>query len=739
MPLKYDLALREAYSKLVTNPDIYNLPLEQGVNIIVKECARILKVSFAGVWLFSDDQSSLVCFTSYDVSSGQYSQGDKLAASDFPVYFDALLKYKTLDVDDTFNDPRTKELVEPYLVPHDVKSLLDSSILHNGKVRGVLCMEMVGEVKQWTDAEEEFASFLSEIVAKLLILSELTRSEARHKAMFEGASEGICIFANGYFVDANPAANRLFGATSTSLIGKSAKDISPEYQNDGELSSVKAERYFSLCMEQGTLSFEWQCIRLDGTVFDAEVTLNKIHVTGDETLFALIRDITERKQIERQARLAMDALEYRVAHDSLTGLRNVDNLHIYLAELISDIQDSGEKSEVAFVLFDLKRFKEINDTLGHHTGDKVLKLFSEKISKPIAQSGGELFRVGGDEFVVVFTTEHSSVDFEELELAMQTCLKTTISIDEVTIELSANFGMSKFPANGQDSYELMRCADVAMYHAKHNDGTSCWYDQANDVNDKRRLAMMVELGTAIREDQFILHYQPKIDIKTGKVNGCEALIRWQHPKHGLVFPGEFLPIAEMSDFIHPLSDLVLKHAVLQIKDFLKNGYAIPIAVNISARNLVDSHLVDAIESLLGRYNIEPYLLEIEITESALITHPQRALDNLKKLDRLGISIAIDDFGTGYSSLSYLTKLPLDTLKIDRSFVNEMLSSEFDSMIVASTISLAHNLSLKVVAEGVEDLATMDALAAMHCDQAQGYHIAKPLPVETFKSWLQERR
>ena len=322
-----------------------------------------------------------------------------------------------------------------------------------------------------------------------------------------------------------------------------------------------------------------------------------------------------------------------------------------------------------------------------------------------------------------------------IESILHKSLKTSIILDDISIEMGASIGIALYPENGVDSHELLRCADVAMYQAKNNGGVSAWYDSQNDLNNKRRLAMIVELGNGICENQLTLHFQPRIQIKTGEVTGCEALVRWQHPKHGLVPPDEFLPLAEMSELIHPLSEWVLVNVIKQIKQLTDRGHQVPVAMNISARNLSDSQLVDKLKNLLVTENIAPQLLEIEITESALINHPQRAVESLEKLDKLGVNIAIDDFGTGYSSLSYLKKLPLNTLKIDRSFVMDMLTDESDSVIVDSTINLAHNFSLTVVAEGVEDQATLDELAAKNCDQAQGYFIARPMPAEAFNIWL----
>jgi len=277
-----------------------------------------------------------------------------------------------------------------------------------------------------------------------------------------------------------------------------------------------------------------------------------------------------------------------------------------------------------------------------------------------------------------------------------------------------------------------------MYHGKKHDGASPWFASEHDLRDTGRLNMLGELRRAIRNDELVLHYQPRINIKTGEVTGCEALVRWEHPELGLLPPAAFVPMAETSELIHPLTACVVDQAFDQIQHMLMLGNPVQVAVNLSARNLPDNKLFDQIEKRLAEQGIAPELFEVEITESALISNPQRSLQNLHRLKELGVSIAIDDFGTGYSSMSMLKELPLDTLKIDRSFVNDMLNNKPDRVLVASTVSLAHNFSATVVAEGVEDQETLDALAALDCEQAQGYFIARPMPAEAFEMWLFER-
>ena len=724
-----------AYLALLKDNRVYDSSLEESAAIIAKHCAQALSVSRASVWVPQHDASVLQCLSLYNLDHDIYESGAILTEEAFPRYFAALNNERVIDAVNAFDDPRTNELTDSYLIPLDIHSLLDATLRHQGKVRGILCLEMKRQQRNWSKEELMFVASVADLLSQRMIIDDLVLSENKYKGLYENTSEGIVLFRNDRIVDVNPAACRMFRGSKEELMGKTPADLSTKFQHDGHLSETRGKFHIAECLRRNPENFEWIHKRLDGTEFYADLTLNSVVLAGKTTLFALIRDITDKKEAEVRALIANEKLVFRAAHDSLTGLMNREQLHTHVTRIIDNDSGKNTTSKIALLLLDLNRFKEVNDTLGHATGDKVLVKLAHILNQTVSATGGSLFRLGGDEFVAVFDSDNCTEALEDLESILHDSLKTCIDLNDISIELGASIGIALYPQNGNDSHELLRCADVAMYHAKNNNSASSWYDSQNDLNNKRRLAMIVELGTGISDDQLTLHFQPRIHLKTGKITGCEALLRWNHPKHGMVPPGEFLPLAEMSDLIHPLTEWVAGNVVAQLKELHKKGHHIPIAMNISARNLTDSQLIDKLENLIVTENIDPQLLEIEITESALINHPQRAVENLDKLDRLGIQIAIDDFGTGYSSLSYLKKLPLNTLKIDRSFVKDMLTDESDSVIVDSTIDLAHNFSLTVVAEGVEDQATFDALAAKNCDQAQGFFIAKPMPPADFVTWL----
>jgi diguanylate cyclase (GGDEF)-like protein/PAS domain S-box-containing protein len=422
-------------------------------------------------------------------------------------------------------------------------------------------------------------------------------------------------------------------------------------------------------------------------------------------------------------------------HDSLTGLSNRLHLHQTLEPSLQPSKGSEKYS--ALLLIDLDRFKEINDTLGHHVGDLVLQQIGPRISKEFASKNLFLARLGGDEFTI-FLPDTSSSEVDAFVHQLRETLRTPYHIDDMILELDASIGVACYPKDGEDSHSLLRSADVAMYEAKRRGCGYLIYDLSMDQHSPERLIIMAELSGAIREGQLQLHYQPKINLVDNSVSGFEALVRWQHPTMGLLYPDKFIPMAEVGEAIHFLTVDVLEQALKQQQVWLQQGQNYTVAINLSARNLIDKRFFQSLQILLKKYQSPADMLELEITETALMQDPEGAVDLLKKIASLGVKLSIDDFGTGYSSLSYLHRLSIDALKIDFVFVRDMLQNEQDEIIVRSTISLAHNLKLKVVAEGVEDEATLLRLKDMGCDLAQGYHIKKPTDWQNLMPWLEGR-
>jgi diguanylate cyclase (GGDEF)-like protein/PAS domain S-box-containing protein len=424
----------------------------------------------------------------------------------------------------------------------------------------------------------------------------------------------------------------------------------------------------------------------------------------------------------------VDGLEYLAHHDSLTGLPNRMYLHREFAALLG-ARAPGATSTAALLLLDLDRFKEINDTLGHHIGDLLLQQIGPRLKPVLGAEPGVLCRLGGDEFALLLPDVGDVELARELAQRMLGALREPFLIDAMQLLMDASMGIAMHPVDGRDSHAMLRSADVAMYEAKRKGGGIALYDRSLDQNSPERLGLIADLNQAIRDRQLTLHYQPKLDLRTGRNAGFEALLRWQHPRLGLLTPDAFLQLAELSETIHPLTDLVLELATAQLREWREAGIDSSIAVNLSARNLIDDRCLLTISSLMREYGLEPGALEVEITETALMHDPAQAAERLDRIAALGVKISIDDYGTGYSSLGYLHRLPINALKIDRLFVTDMRNGVHDAIIVRSTIALAHGLGLIVVAEGVEDAETQEMLAGMGCDQIQGFHLSVPLPPE----------
>ena len=437
------------------------------------------------------------------------------------------------------------------------------------------------------------------------------------------------------------------------------------------------------------------------------------------------KDITARKRYE-------DRLEYQSTHDALTKLPNRVKLY---REIDHWIQHREDDHLCALMLIDLDRFKEINDTLGHQVGDRLLQLIGPRLETEMSEMPGMIARLGGDEFAIFLPRIRNQRQAIVFGHRVLDALRQEFDVEGFCTEISASIGISLCPTQAQDVSTMMRYADVAMYRAKTEMSGLSLYNAEYDPHSPKRLALMGELGRAIREDQLCLYFQPKVSLESNGFYGFEALLRWNHPELGFVPPGEFIPIVEMTSLIHLMTAWVLEKSIEQCRLWHDQGLAVTVAVNLSARNLLDENMPKQIMRLLQQYQLPPKYLELEITESSIMTDPHRAMRVLDQLHDLGVLLAIDDFGTGYSSLAYLKRLPVQTLKIDYSFVRNMLEDKQDEVIVNSTIHLAHNLGLRVVAEGVENEELLRRLDMMGCDDAQGYHIGRPMPADKVDEWV----
>jgi diguanylate cyclase (GGDEF)-like protein len=437
--------------------------------------------------------------------------------------------------------------------------------------------------------------------------------------------------------------------------------------------------------------------------------------------------------VQRAGRQATIA-ERLALHDALTGLPNRVLFRTRTQEAISM---PGRATGVAVMLLDLDRFKEINDTLGHHYGDEVLRQVGSRLSALLGEDD-TVARLGGDEFAILLRCVETPAAGVAVAAAVRRAIAKPFDVAGVRLELGASVGIASFPEHGQDVDVLMQRADVAMYQAKEGRTGVERYVPELDGNSVQRLALAGDLRSALDREEFILHYQPKLDLRTGTVTGAEVLLRWAHPVHGLLPPDEFIPLAEHTGLIVPLTHYVLDHALRQVGAWRADGIDIGVAVNLSARTLIERDLPDQIEAMCRRWDVPTNRLVLEITESMVVADPARALPILARLHELGVEISVDDFGTGYSSMEYLKRLPVREIKIDRSFVTPLATDARDAAIVRCTIDLARSLGLRVVAEGVETSDVCARLTSMGCDEGQGYWFSRALPAPQFTAWLVER-
>ena len=429
------------------------------------------------------------------------------------------------------------------------------------------------------------------------------------------------------------------------------------------------------------------------------------------------------------------AKEHQSLHDALTGLPNRE---LFRDRIDQTVRTSRRTGEIAVVMImDLDHFKEINDTLGHHMGDLLLQEVSSRLRTALRDSD-TVARLGGDEFGVLLPVVKHPEDAAAVAQQLLAHLREPFVLDGMRLEIDASIGIALYPTHGEDNETLQQRADIAMYSAKQAGRGYALFEPELDRHSPRRLALAGGLRSAINEGQIRLYYQPKADLRTGRIMGVEALARWDHPEFGIVGPNEFVPIAEQTGLITPLTSFVLDEAIKQVRDWKESGLELSVAVNLSARSFLDTQLAVEIPRLLNRWGVEAELLELEITESMLMTDPARAEATLTRLRQIGLTLSVDDFGTGYSSLANLKRLPVDVIKIDKSFVMEMAVDASDAAIVRSTIELAHNLGLRVVAEGVESEDAWRHLEALGCDFAQGYYLSRPLPVDAVTRLIRER-
>lgn len=571
-------------------------------------------------------------------------------------------------------------------------------------------------------------------VAEIVARQAQTEAIARFRTLFDGASIGIVrLDALGLAVEVNPALGEMLGMDAMRMIGSRFVDLLVEEDREA-VSSLVGEM---LASGGAPFSLDARAMRGEGRPFWVHLrAVAELGADGTPSgVMAMIEDISERKRAEEELVEQCHLNEHQALHDPLTGLPNRLLFGERIGQAIRQAQRNGKALAVA--IMDLDRFKEVNDSLGHMAGDQLLRAVAERVAASVRASD-TVARLGGDEFgLLVPDLADESALLRVIE-RIRSSLERPVYVQSLPVAVEASIGIAIFPDNGADPAILIQRADVAMYESKRSTAEFSFYDERSHELDLGRLTLVAELRRALADRELTLYYQPKAALATGQISSVEALLRWQHPERGLVYPDAFIPIAQETGLIGPLSLYVIEEALRQGRLWLEQGLELMIAVNLSTRNLLDSEFPRRVAELLERSGMSASSLELEVTESAMLANPTRAKMVMSELSELGIRLSIDDFGTGFSSLAYLRQLPVDEIKIDRSFVLGMSNGGDDDAIVRSTIDLGRNLGLDVVAEGVETQADWNRLRTLGCQIAQGYYLSRPVPPAELSSWLRAR-
>lgn len=563
------------------------------------------------------------------------------------------------------------------------------------------------------------------LYAKLLTSRRERRdTEERYRSVISQASDIILLvdIDSRRLIETNLAFQRLLGYSPDATTRLTLYDIMEDDRSgvDWYVNRLLAEKVCFL----GAHRIRGE----DGASVEVDLNANLVCYGEQQVICMVIRDISERKRFEGE-------LIHMAHHDALTGLPNRTLFFDRLRQGLYKRERSGKM--LAVVYLDLDRFKIINDTLGHHTGDQLLREVATRLRRVIRKAD-TISRLGGDEFTIIVDEIATSADALLVADKILDIFSAAFRLEGHEMFVTASMGVTLYPNDGDTAEKLLKNADTAMYHAKEEGRNSYrFFSEEMNLRVSERLSMETGLRHALARDEFLLHYQPRVNTATGRIVGVEALIRWRHPEKGLILPDAFIPLAEETGLIVPIGEWVLRSACAQASAWRQAGFAqLTISVNISCRQFIQDNLTASIRCILRESALEPSCLELEITESLIMINPEKAVRLLNELKEMGISIAIDDFGTGYSSLSLLKRLPADILKVDKSFIAGIPGNTSDQTLVTTIINMGHNLGLGLVAEGVENEAQLHFLEERGCREVQGYFFSKPLPAESLQRLLE---
>ncbi len=688
--------------------------LQEAAKLITRSACEIYEIDSASLWNL--DGQRLLPVSAYHRASQEYRLPEIIDASGFPDYLEALHTSRAIDAHNAMHDPRTREMAES-LRPRDVNAMLDASIRVDGQVVGVLCLEQTGVTRAWQSDEIAFAGELADQFAQVINNhNRRTATSALHlfqRAVEQSANAFLLVNCDGVVEYVNPSFTAITQYSTEEVHGYRLSEL-PALEN---LSDLLFDAPSSLA-KSNSWQGEFKSRRKNLEPYWGQLSISKVYGDNRELThyIGIYEDIT-------QTKLAQQRIERLAYTDNLTNLGNRPAFIRNLDERFARNSDSP----TCLLLVDIDNFKRINDSLGHQTGDKLLISLARRLRNSLSPSGS-LARFASNEFAVLLDDASLHVGQQMASQLLMT-LDKPMFVDNQLISVTASVGVACAPLHGSDPQTLMRNAGLALHKAKANGKHQVQvFTEALNAEASYKLFVENNLRRALTQNELDVFYQPKLCLRTGRLLGMEALLRWNHPEKGMIRPDQFISVAEETGLIIPIGKWIARQACRMSIELSAAGLGnLQVAINLSPKQFSDPDLVSSIANILKEEQLPAHLLELELTEGLLLEATEDTHLQLDQLKRLGLTLAMDDFGTGYSSLSYLKKFPIDIIKIDRSFIHEIPDNQDDMEITSAVIAMAHNLKLKVVAEGIETAAQLAFLRRHRCDVGQGYLFDRPIP------------
>ncbi|KWS92741.1 sensor domain-containing phosphodiesterase [Pseudomonas syringae] len=690
--------------------------LLEAAKLITKSACDIYDVDHVSIWNLIDKR--LEPITDYRRESGDYQSRTPIDISAYPTYLQALNTSRAIDASNIQTDPRTREMAES-LNPGEDKAVLDASIRIDGQVIGVLCLEQSGSTREWQSDEIAFAGELADQFAQVINNhNRRAATNALHlfqRAVEQSANAFLLVNCNGVVEYVNPSFTAITQYSSDEVSGHKLSEL-PALEN---LNQLLLEANSSLT-NSNSWQGEFKSRRKNLEPYWGQLSISKVYGDNRELThyIGIYEDIT-------QSKLAQQRIERLAYTDNLTNLGNRPAFIRNLDERF--VRDTD--TPMSLLLVDIDNFKRINDSLGRQTGDKLLISLARRLRNTLSPSD-VLARFASNEFAVLLDNTDQEAGQATASQVLAT-LDKPMFVDNQLISVTGSVGLACAPLHGRDPQTLMKNAGLALHKAKANGKHQVQvFTEALNAEASYKLFVENNLRRALTQNELEVFYQPKLCLLTGRLLGMEALLRWNHPEKGMIRPDQFISVAEETGLIIPIGKWVARQSCRMSKDLTAAGFGnLQVAINVSPKQFSDPELVSSIAAILREEELDPSLLELELTEGLLLEATEDTRQQLDSLKKLGLSLAMDDFGTGYSSFSYLKKFPIDVIKIDRSFIRDIPDDEDDMEITSAVIAMAHNLKLKVVAEGIETAAQLTFLRRHRCDVGQGYLFDKPIPGE----------